>query len=130
MQTWPALTYPPVAVAAATWSRSASGRTMSGQLAPSSSERRLTPATRVICSPTAVEPVKLIFRTRGSAQSTGPSSEPEPVRHWIAFSGNPASSSLRVRNSAVSGVCRAGLSTTALPAASAGPTLWMTSMAG
>ena len=47
------------------------------------------PATRVISSPTAVEPVKLILRTRGSTQRTPPSSAPEPVRHWIAFSGQP-----------------------------------------
>jgi len=34
---------------------------------------------RVICSPTWVDPVKLILRTRGSTQSALPSSEPPRV---------------------------------------------------
>lgn len=50
-----------------------------GQLDPSSRESFLIPAIRVICSPTAVLPVKLIFRTRGAAHNAGPIHEPAPV---------------------------------------------------
>ena len=62
MHTWPALTYPPSATALAARSRSASGSTITGQEAPSSSDSFLTPAIRVMMrSPIAVEPVNEIF---------------------------------------------------------------------
>ena len=90
----------------------------------------LTPATSAIRRPTRAEPVNEILRTRSSAQSASPRSPPGPVIVWSASGGRPASSSSSVSFSAVSGVCDAGLSTTALPAASAGATLCATSRSG
>ena len=66
MQTWPALTKPPRAIAAAAASMSASGSTTTGHDAPSSSESFLTPACSVMRVPVAVDPVKEILSTRGS----------------------------------------------------------------
>ena len=88
------------------------------------------PAALASFSPTSVLPVKLIFRTRRSLHSAGPIRLPEPVMHCKPFSGRPASSNACVNLRAESGVVLAGLSITALPAASAGPTLWSTSRRG
>src|SRR2546426_171353 len=83
----------------------------------------LMPAMRQIRSPISRLPVKVILRTRRSETSTSPISPPEPVRHWIPSGGSPASSKISVSFRAESGVSVAGLTTTELPAASAGPTL-------
>jgi hypothetical protein len=90
----------------------------------------LTPASRVIRSPIPVDPVNEIFRTRGSLTSASPSSPPGPVSTDSTPSGRPASTKQAAIASAVNGVLRAGLSTTALPAASAGASLCSTSRAG
>ena len=76
-----------------------------------------------MCSPTSRLPVKLTFRTRGSETIASPISPPDPVTHWTASGGAPASSSISVSLSAESGVSDAGLMMTELPAARAGPTL-------
>ena len=81
-------------------------------------------------SPIAVDPVKEILRTRGSVTSMSPSSAPGPVSTESTPSGKPASTKHAASASAVSGVVRAGLRTTELPAASAGATLCSTSKAG
>ena len=83
-----------------------------------------------MCSPTSRLPVKVILRTRRSAQIRSPISPPEPVTHWTPSGGKPAWSRISVSFSAESGVSVAGLSTTAFPAASAGPTLWQTRLSG
>ena len=77
--------------------------TIMGQLAPSSSESRLTPADRVISCPTSELPVNETFRTRRSRTRASPTWLPLPVRVWIAVGGIPASRSLAVIQSAVSG---------------------------
>ena len=91
-----------------------------GQDAPSSSDSFLTPARAAMRSPMPVEPVNDTFRTRGSATSRSPSAPPGPVSTDSTPSGSPASTKHAASASAVSGVVRAGLRTTAFPAASAG----------
>jgi hypothetical protein len=103
---------------------------ITGQDAPSSRDSFLTPAVREIRSPIAVDPVKEILRMRGSATSRSPISLPWPVRTESTFSGSPASTKQAASASAVSGTVSAGLSTTALPAASAGATLCSANSAG
>ncbi len=70
------------------------------------------------------------FRTRGSLTRASPSSPPGPVSTDSTPSGRPASTKQAASASAVSGVVRAGSSTTALPAARAGASLCITSSAG
>ena len=84
----------------------------------------------MIRSPISFEPVKVIFRMLGCDTSASPMVLPEPVMHWTAMSGVPASSSISVSLSADSGVSDAGLMITAFPAASAGPTLCATRLSG
>lgn len=55
---------------------------------------------------------------------------PPPCRTDSSPAGRPASSSASARRQAAIGVCSDGFSTTALPAASAGPTLWTTVFSG
>ena len=69
-----------------------------------------------------VEPVTEISRTSGWRASAAPASAPGPGTTLKIPGGTPASSARRPSISAVSGVSSDGLSTTALPAASAGPT--------
>jgi hypothetical protein len=67
--------------------------------------------------PVAVEPVNITKST--ASISAVPVSAP-PTATWIAFSGSPHSRIASASSSDVSGVTSEGLSTTALPAASAG----------
>ena len=60
------------------------------------------------------------LRTSGCDTNRCPTTEPDPVTTWNSPSGSPASSASSPSRIAVSGVSSAGLSTTALPAASAG----------
>ena len=71
--------------------------------------------------PTSVEPVKPIFATSGCSTSRWPTIEPLPTTTLSTPSGIPASSASSARRRAESGVSSAGLSTTVLPQASAGP---------
>jgi hypothetical protein len=73
-----------------------------------------------MCCPVAVDPVKETLRTRGSVTRASPSFAPGPVTTESTPAGIPASVKQRARDSAVSGVVLAGLSTTAFPAARAG----------
>ena len=70
--------------------------------------------------PTSVDPVKQILRTAGCEMNRCPTTDPAPVTTWNTPSGSPASRASSASRSAVSGVSPAGLSTTVLPAASAG----------
>ena len=91
-------------------------------LPPSSS------VTRLICwahpamtlRPTSVEPVKQTLRTAGWSTKRWPTTLPLPGKICRTPSGMPASSASSPMRSALSGVSSAGLSTTVLPAASAG----------
>ena len=79
---------------------------------------------RISCLPTAVEPVKLSFRTFGCEVMASPMAAASlPVTTLITPGGNPARSPITARASAEYGVCSAGLHTTVQPAASAGPSL-------
>ncbi len=104
--------------------------TISGEFEPSSIVTRFSPATWQICSPTSRLPVKLILRTRGSEHRALPIAPPEPVRQEMAKGGIPASSRISTSARADRGVSLAGFRMTALPAASAGPTLWATRFNG
>jgi hypothetical protein len=70
--------------------------------------------------PTSVEPVKQTLRTAGWVTNRSPTTEPLPGSTVNTSSGRPASSASSPSRIAVSGVSSAGLSTTTLPAASAG----------
>ena len=91
-------------------------------LPPSSSVTRLTCAaapaiTRV---PTSVDPVNTILRTSGWVTNRSPTTEPLPGSTWNRSAGRPASTASSPSRIVVSGVHSAGLTSTALPAASAG----------
>ena len=121
-QSWPALpNTAPGAAAAAAW-MSASANTTLADLPPSSSVTRLIvcAAPAAIVRPTAVEPVNATLATSGCSTSRCPQVRPGPATTLTTPSGIPASSAIRSNSSAVSGVSSAGLSTTVLPAASAG----------
>lgn len=70
--------------------------------------------------PVSVEPVTLTMSTPGSVTSASPTSA-SPRTTWSRPSGAPAPANSSASRSVVPGVCGAGLMTTALPAASAGP---------
>ena len=70
--------------------------------------------------PTSVEPVNTILRTCSWVTSRSPTTEPLPGSTVNTPRGRPASRPSSASRSAVSGVSSAGLSTTVLPAASAG----------
>ncbi len=70
--------------------------------------------------PTSVEPVKHTLRTAGWATKRSPTTLPLPGRICRTPSGRPDSSASSPIRSALSGVSSAGLTTTVLPAASAG----------
>ena len=74
----------------------------------------------MICFPTSVEPVNVILSTPGWRTSAAPVTLPGPGSTLSTPGGNPASSASSPMRTAVSGVSAAGLSTTQLPAASAG----------
>ena len=74
----------------------------------------------MICLPTSVEPVKQTLRTSGWVTNRWPTTEPLPGSTVNTPSGRPASSASSAIRIAVRGVISAGLSTTVLPAASAG----------
>jgi hypothetical protein len=71
--------------------------------------------------PTSVDPVKHTLRTAGCVTNRSPTTEPLPGITVKTPSGSPASRPSSPRRIAVSGVSSAGLRTTVLPAARAGP---------
>ena len=101
---------------------SASAKTMLALLPPSSSVTRFTWSAQpaMICLPTSVEPVKQTLRTSGCVTNRWPTTDPLPGMTVSTPAGSPASSASSPIRIAVSGVISAGLSTTVLPAASAG----------
>ena len=92
-------------------------------LPPSSRVTRLTWSAqpRITPCPTNVEPVNTTLRTAGWSTNRCPTIDPLPGMTVKTPSGMPASSASSPSRIAVSGVSSAGLSTTVLPAASAGP---------
>ena len=81
------------------------------------------PATSPMRWPTAVEPVKLTMSTWGEATRASAASEPSPTTTLSTPGGSPASANTSPRRRMASGSCGAGLTTTVLPMARAGPTL-------
>ena len=125
MQIWPewkaqALEMAPMAVV-----RSASSNTRPTPLPPSSKSSRFMsrPATSPIRWPTTVEPVKLTMSTCGEATRASPTSAPAPVTMLTTPGGKPASTTASANRSTARGSWGAGLTTTVLPMARAGPTL-------
>ncbi len=121
-QSWPELSKTPYGAVAAARSRSQSSNTMLALLPPSSSVTRLTCCAAVAITrvPTSVDPVNTILRTSGWVTKRSPTTEPLPGRTWKRSAGRPASTASSPRRIVVSGVHSAGLTSTALPAASAG----------
>src|SRR5450432_2312718 len=103
-------------------SQSAPSKKMLGDLPPSSRVTRfkVSAALFTINLPTAALPVNAILSTPECATSAAPQVSPNPFTIFTAPGGSPTSSNQFANSSAVSGVCSAGFSTQAQPAASAG----------
>ena len=125
MQIWPWCMNEPNVAAFTACSMSASSRTISASLPPSSTQHFLSspPALAATCWPTAVEPVKLMPRTVGFEISSSPTAATLSREHVTTLNtpfGMPASSSTSAINRPPeTGVSSDGFSTTALPTASA-----------
>ena len=106
-------------------SRSASSNTICGDLPPSSSTHFTGRRAAACCTsvPTSVEPVKVTKSMPGWPASAAPASSPRPVTMFSAPAGRPASVAISAKRSADRQVSSAGLSTAALPIASAGATV-------
>ena len=70
--------------------------------------------------PTSVDPVNTILRTSGCVTNRSPITDPLPGSTWNRSGSRPASTASSPSRIVVSGVHSAGLTSTALPAASAG----------
>ena len=126
-QRWPALSKAELITSATSCSGSADESAISAFCPPvSAMSGMMRPPARgeraAIARAVSVEPVKATPATRGSATSRAPTVAPSPGRRWSTSPGMPASCSSRTAAAATSGVCSAGLATTALPAASAAAT--------
>ena len=73
--------------------------------------------------PARVDPVRVTIEVRGCSTSRRPTVRPSPQTTLTSPSGRPASWQTRATANADSGVSSLGLTTTALPAMRAGPTL-------
>src|ERR1700722_18950352 len=105
---------------------------MNGDLPPSSKDTgvRFAAASPYTVWAVAGEPVKATRSTPGCPVSGAPASAPVPCTTLSTPGGTPASSARSPSSEQVSGAHSGGLSTTALPAASAGPTRQVASMNG
>ena len=106
-------------------SMSTSSKTICGDLPPSSSTHLTAFFAAACCTsvPTSLEPVKEMKSMPGCADSAAPASSPLPVTMLSAPAGRPASAAISAKRSADRLVSSAGLSTAALPIASAGATV-------
>ena len=120
----PALVKIPATTPSATTSRSeTSSRTTAALLPPASIHTCLRLDWPAYCwnsRPVAVDPVKVTTSTCGCRPSARPTTGPAPGTTPSTPSGSPASAASSARRSTESGESSAGLSTTLLPAASAG----------
>ena len=111
----------------ATLSRSAaSANTSCGLLPPSSKVTGLTPLSALavmIDAPVRVEPVNEILPIPGWRHKASPVTDPVPCTILKIPAGMPASIASCASRSTEKGVISDGFSTTALPAANAGPIL-------
>ena len=111
---------------------SASSKMITGAFPPSSSDSFLIVGAHCAINkrPVSVEPVKLSLRTVALRHSSPPISFASPVMTCNNPAGRPAVSASFASASAVNGVCSAGLTIIAQPAASAGATLRVIIAAG
>ena len=132
MQAWPLRMKIPIAAPATAASISASSKTMTGDLPPSSSVTflRLPDAALTISLPTCVEPVNATFDTRGCAPSAAPATSPSPVTQLITPGGTPASCASSTSRSVDKGASSDGFRTHVQPAASAGAILMAARLSG
>ena len=103
---------------------SASSNTMQAPLPPSSSRVRfiVRAAFSAMVTPTWVEPVKLTQSTSSESTSAADEAGVLPLTRLTTPGGKPTSLRMRTSSTMASGSWGAGLTTTALPAASAGAT--------
>ena len=100
-----------------------SAKSSSGDLPPHSSNSGLivlSPVARSSARPVAVEPVKVSMSTAALRASNSPV-RPSPGSTFSTPGGSPASNASCPSSRAEAGESSEGLSTTVLPAASAGP---------
>ena len=128
MQVWPAFCSLEKASFSAASSRSASAKTTKGAWPPSSRLAFLPASAQRAASsfPVAIEPVNESWRTAGVRVNTSPIGAGSPQTRFSTPGGKPAAWKISNSSTAESGVCSAGLSTTVLPAASAGASLRVT----
>ncbi len=112
--------------------RSASPKTMFGDLPPSSSVTRFSVSApvRMMILPTSRDPVKATLSTFGLCTSGAPAVSPKPVSTWNTPRGSPASSRIAGSCRQVSGVCSGGLRMNVHPAASAGASFCVAIISG
>ncbi len=132
MQAWPWLWKIANAEPLTAASMSASAKTMLAPLPPSSSWTRFTlPAdSSTMRRPVGVDPVNAILRTPGWPPGARPRRGPCPGTMLTTPGGKPTSAISSATRSEVSGVSSAGLRTTVLPAASAGPIFQLQNISG
>ena len=116
VQSWPEFQYPANRRVSAASSTSASSKTMTGALPPSSRCNRLTVSAAIFATrlPVTVSPVIEIMRTFGWPTSASPMSPPEPDR-TLTTPGGKISAMISAKARADNGVRTDGLSTTVLP---------------
>src|SRR6187402_269381 len=81
------------------------------------------PHTSPMRRPTEVDPVNETMSTCGDPTSASPAAAPLPVTTLTTPAEKPASARTSPKTVTASGSCGAGLTTTVLPMAGAGPTL-------
>ena len=125
---WPACVHTPPTAPGSTSPSSASSRAIQADLPPSSRKVffSVSAPQAMIRLPTAVDPVNVTMSTRGSVVSTSPTRWSDGVTMFTTPAGMSVSSTISFPSIVpIQGVSGAGLSTTVLPAASAGPSLAM-----
>ena len=118
--------------ASAARSRSASAKTITGFLPPSSKWVRLRVGApwEAIWDPVADSPTKAMALMAGCSVTARPAVSPMPCTTFSTPGGRPASVAISPSRCAVSGLHSAGLWTTVHPAASAGAIFHVLSMNG
>jgi hypothetical protein len=132
VQRWPFIVKICATAASTAASGSASSKTTTGDLPPSSTEERFrVGAPAAITSwPVLVSPVKQIRSTPGWDDSAAPAVSPRPCTTLKTPAGRSASATTWASSVAVRGDHSAGLSTTVFPAASAGAIRQLDSIRG
>ena len=132
MHVWPVAAKTPAMIPLAAAGRSASSKTICGDLPPSSRVTRLTlsAAACATARPVAVEPVNATLSTPLCPASAAPSSRLEPATTLNTPGGNPASSSTCAKASVDAGECSEGFTTNVQPAARPGASLNVISSSG